>query len=141
LYSATNPAVVAALAELVVVVVLVDFVVIVVIVVFTVVLLTLAAGAPKSLLTLAKNPGFPYTWLISHIMTPPNEEKDLQYEMMDARVEPDSYPLPAAVVEPGIPRMTFTFGFSETVFAQLSQVSKLKLFCVLVPTVNDGRPQ
>ena len=61
--------------------------------------------------------------------------------MMDARVEPDSYPLPAAVEDPGMPSMTLTFGFRETVFAQLSQVSKLKLFWVLDPTVNDWRPQ
>ncbi len=75
------------------------------------------------------------------VRTPPKLEKLLQYEMIDARVEPDSYPLPAAVGAPGIPSIILTFGFSETVFAQLSQVAKLKLFCVLDPTVKDGSPQ
>ncbi len=55
--------------------------------------------------------------------------------MMEASVLPLSYPLPAAVGEPGMPRMTLTFGLSETVLAQLSQVAKLKLFCVLAPAV------
>jgi len=73
-------------------------------------------------------------------MTPPKLLNPLQYAIILARVLPDWYPLPPPGAA-GIPRMIFTLGLRDTVFAQLSHVAILKLFCVLEPMVKEGRPQ
>lgn len=71
---------------------------------------------------------------------PPKLEKLFEYAMTLARAAPEVYPAPAPVLD-GMPSITLTLGFRDTVLAQLSQVSKLKLFCIDALETNDCTPQ
>lgn len=51
------------------------------------------------------------------------------------------YPVPAAVWPAGTPKKTLTSLLADLVVAQLSQVSKLKLFWVVALAVKELTPQ
>lgn len=70
-------------------------------------------------------------------MIPPKLENCLENVTIDARVLPDSYPEPAAVELPGMPRRMRTLVFLLTDCAQLSHVLKSKLFWEDEPETKD----
>jgi hypothetical protein len=87
------------------------------------------AGAAISLTTSASNPELAYSWLMSHIMTPPKLGYDLLDEMASARSVPSTYePALAAPVFAAMPINTFALGLRLTVVAQVFQVEKSQAF-------------
>lgn len=104
--------------------------------------MVVVAATPKALLIVSRNPEFVYSWLASHIMTPPKLEYCFEYEITFATQLAGSYPPPAPEA-PGTPRRTFTLGFLLTVLAQLSHVAKLKpvLGSWVDPCLNELMPQ
>ena len=85
----------------------------------------LEAGAPISLRTSASKPELAYSWLISHIMTPPKLAYDLLEAMAEASSEPSTYePALAAPVLAAMPKRTLAFRLRLTLLAQVSQVEK-----------------
>lgn len=85
----------------------------------------LEAGAPKSLRTSASKPELAYSWLMSHIMTPPKLAYDLLEAMAEANSEPSTYePALAAPVLAAMPKRTLALRLRLTLLAQVSQVEK-----------------